>query len=63
MGELADPSSSAHVFVDPESGTLAWPNGIDFDPIVLYCEATGTPIKKIIPWAEEFVKPNYAQPK
>jgi hypothetical protein len=32
------------VRVDPEIGTLVWPNGVDFCPDVLYCEATGTPL-------------------
>lgn len=32
------------VKVDPELGTLVWPNDVDFDPDVLYSEATGTPI-------------------
>jgi hypothetical protein len=27
--------------VDPEAGTLVWPNGVDFCPDVLYAEATG----------------------
>lgn len=31
----------AQVVVDPEAGTLAWPNGVDFCPDVLYTEATG----------------------
>jgi hypothetical protein len=30
--------------VDPEIGTLVWPNGVDFCPDVLYSEATGTPL-------------------
>ena len=32
------------VRVDPEIGTLVWPNEVDFDPDVLYSEATGTPL-------------------
>jgi hypothetical protein len=32
------------VRVDPEAGTLIWPNDVDLDPDVLYSEATGTPI-------------------
>jgi hypothetical protein len=32
------------VRVDPEAGTLVWPNGVDLDPDVLYSEATGRPI-------------------
>lgn len=34
----------AHVAVDPEAGTLVWPNGVDFCPDVLYAEATGKQI-------------------
>lgn len=33
-----------NVAVDPEVGTLVWPNGVDFCPDVLYSEATGKPI-------------------
>jgi hypothetical protein len=29
------------VRVDPEAGTLVWPNDVDFCPDVLYAEATG----------------------
>jgi hypothetical protein len=32
------------VQVDPEAGTLVWPNDVDLDPDVLYSEATGTPV-------------------
>ncbi len=32
------------VRVDPDAGTLVWPNDVDLDPDVLYSEATGTPI-------------------
>lgn len=34
----------AQVKVDPEVGTLVWPNDVDLDPDVLYSEATGKPI-------------------
>jgi hypothetical protein len=37
------------VRVNPELGTIEWPNGADLDPIVLYCRATGTPLPD---WAE-----------
>lgn len=36
---LADPSFFAQVFVDPESGTITWPNGVDMAPEPLYDEA------------------------
>jgi len=37
----------AQVAVDREAGTLAWPNGVDFCPNVLYAEATGKNIKEL----------------
>jgi len=41
---LRDPAYFAQVRVDPELGTVAWPNGADLDPDVLYGRVTGTPI-------------------
>lgn len=35
------------VTVDRETGTVAWPNGVDFCPDVLYAEATGKPISEM----------------
>jgi hypothetical protein len=47
-GGVFSPLENVHYFrqvrVDPEIGTLVWPNDVDFDPDVLYSEATGTPI-------------------
>ena len=36
---LADPGYFAQVRVDPEGGTIAWPNGVDMAPEPLYAEA------------------------
>ncbi|MFQ5652401.1 MAG: DUF2442 domain-containing protein [bacterium] len=33
------------VKLDPEIGTLVWPNEVDFCPDVLYSEATGKPLQ------------------
>ena len=33
---LQDPTYFARVAVDPEAGTLVWPNGADLDPDMLY---------------------------
>lgn len=33
--------------VDPEIGTLVWPNDVDFCPDVLYSEATGQPLPQV----------------
>jgi hypothetical protein len=44
FASLEDVSFFKQVKVDPEAGTLVWPNEVDFDPDVLYNEATGEPI-------------------
>lgn len=41
---LRDPAYFAQARVDPELGTVVWPNGADLDPDVLYGRITGTPI-------------------
>jgi hypothetical protein len=41
---LKDPTYFAQVRVDPELGTVAWPNGVDLDPDVLYARLTGMPL-------------------
>lgn len=35
-GPLRDPALFARVELDPESRTLVWPNGADFDPATLH---------------------------
>jgi len=41
---LRDVREVANVRVDPEQGTVSWPNGADLDPDVLYAVLTGKPI-------------------
>ena len=41
FGALQDPAYFANLRVDPELGTLVWPNGADFCPDVLYEWAKG----------------------
>lgn len=41
---LNDPSYFAQVAVDPEAGTIVWPNGIDLAPEPLYEQAHAHPL-------------------
>ncbi len=41
---LRDPAYFAQVRVEPELGTVVWPNGADLDPLVLYTAVTGRPL-------------------
>jgi hypothetical protein len=41
---LRDPAYFAQVRVDADLGTVAWPNGADLDPDVLYGRITRTPV-------------------
>lgn len=41
---LRDPAYFAEVRVDAGLGTVAWPNGADLDPDVLYGRVAGTPV-------------------
>lgn len=46
LADLADESMFGQVSVDPEAGTITWPNGVDLDPDVLHGDAdpaTGSP--------------------
>jgi|SRR6185503_8825241 len=36
FGPLADPKFFRQVRLDPESHTIVWPNGADFDPATLH---------------------------
>ena len=41
VAALRDPSLFAQVRIDPEAGTIVWPNGVDMDPDVLFEAAHG----------------------
>jgi hypothetical protein len=41
---LNDPAYFAQVAVDPEAGTVVWPNGIDIAPEPLYEQARAHPL-------------------
>jgi hypothetical protein len=42
---LGDPAFFAQVGVDPEIGTITWPNGADLAPEVLYERAAAHPLR------------------
>jgi hypothetical protein len=44
---LADTEFFRQVRLEPEAGTIVWPNGVDFCPDVLYSLATGQPIQTL----------------
>ena len=44
---LKDAAYFARVRVEPDGGTICWPNGADFDPVVLYSLVTGKPIPSV----------------
>jgi len=46
---LKDPGYFSQVKVDPEAGTIVWPNGADLDPLVLHSKVTGRPITFDVP--------------
>ena len=45
---LRDPEYFARVCVNPEIGTICWPNDADWDPLVLYSLVTGRPIESLL---------------
>jgi hypothetical protein len=46
---LNDTKFFKHVRVDPESGTIVWPNGVDYCPDVLYSLASGRSVPVLQP--------------
>lgn len=42
---LGDSAYFARVRVDPEAGTIAWPNGVDLAPETLYEDARRNPVE------------------
>lgn len=44
LARLNDPAYFAQVTVDPEAGTIAWPDGIDLAPEPLYEQAKARPL-------------------
>lgn len=42
-----DPAYFARVKVDPELGTICWPNDSDWDPLVLYSLVTGRSVEEL----------------
>ncbi len=44
FGPLRDEGYVAQIRVDPELGTVVWPNGADLDPDVLYAHVSGKPV-------------------
>lgn len=43
---LRDPGFFASLRVDPDLGTICWPNGADLDPDVLYARVSGAALPR-----------------
>ena len=43
-----DPACFARVRVSPDLGAIGWPNGADWDPLVLYSLVTRRPIETLL---------------
>ena len=46
MEPLEDPGFFKRVRVNPETGTIQWPNRVDFCPVVLYARVTGRSVSE-----------------
>ena len=49
LAPLGDVEVFKQVHLEPEAGTIIWPNGVDFCPDVLYSLASGRPIEVLQP--------------
>jgi len=45
---LRDVQQFQRVYVDPEAGTIVWPNGADLDPLVLYAAVTKQSVESLL---------------
>lgn len=45
---LREQARFREVRVDPELGTIAWPNGADLDPLVLYSKVRGVDVEEFL---------------
>jgi hypothetical protein len=45
---LRDPARFAEATVDPEAGTVVWPNGADLSPEFLYAAALNNPTSSVV---------------
>ncbi|HXH81853.1 MAG TPA: DUF2442 domain-containing protein [Candidatus Tectomicrobia bacterium] len=45
---LREPGYFARVQVNPDLGTICWPNDADWDPVALYSLVTGRPIEALL---------------
>jgi hypothetical protein len=46
---VKDPADFTRVRLEPDLGTIVWPNGTDLDPVVLYSRLTSKPIPDFLP--------------
>lgn len=44
--KLKDQRFLRSLYIDRESETVAWPGGLDLDPVVLYSKISGRPIEE-----------------
>ncbi len=54
---LRDRAFFRQAYIEPEFGTLAWPNGVDYCPDVLYSLALGRPVAPIGKKKKALAKP------